>query len=288
MEEFNLTDSEFRALREVIHGLTGIALADGKRQLVKARLQRRLRELRLSRFQEYVDLVAQQGENGAECGELINAITTNKTDFYREAHHFRFVEEHLVPEQRLLAPPGHLRRLRVWHAGCSTGEEPYTMAASLAAAIPPGESWDIRLLASDIDTRVLTHAEKGMYEAARVGPVPEAALRRCFLRGGGSSAGMYLVKDELKRWITWRQINLQAANWPIRPDVRFDAIFCRNVMIYFDKPTRRHLIARFAEWLRPGGYLFLGHSESLLGLSDRFATVGATSFKLLPVPEATR
>lgn len=285
MEEYILKDAEFRQFRELIYKLTGIALAEGKRQLVKSRLSKRLRHYNLGTFQDYYDLVVAQGESGPEITELVNCITTNKTDFFREPHHFQFVSRNIIPEMIKQARWGSIpRRLRIWHAGCSTGEEPYTLAMTLAEALRGEGHWDVRQLASDIDTQVLAHAARGVYERERVSPVPEPLLKHYFLRGRDEKSDFVKVRDELRRQITFKQINLLESPWPIRPDVRFDIIFCRNVVIYFDKPTQRRLFARFQEMLRPGGYLFIGHSESLLGVSDAFESLGRTIYRLPETP----
>jgi chemotaxis protein methyltransferase CheR len=280
MEEKSLTDKEFGLFRGLIHQLTGISLNDGKRQLVQSRLQKRLRHHSLPTFGAYHEMLT-TGADDAEIGTFINCITTNKTDFYREAHHFEFVTKTVIPELALQVRRREREaRLRVWHAGCSTGEEPYTLAITLAEALVGQGNWDVRQLASDIDTSVLAHAEAGVYDAERVAPVPAALLRKYFLRGGGAHEEEYKAKASLREQIAFRQINLLAEEWPIRADVRFDMIFCRNVVIYFDKPTQRCLFARFAERLRPGGYLIIGHSESLLGISDAFESLGHTIYRL--------
>lgn len=268
-------------MKELIYQLTGIALSEAKQQLVQSRLQKRLRALGMRRFQEYYDLVMSQGNDSPERTELVNCITTNKTDFFREPHHFEFVARQFLPERIQQAQRGEgLPRLRIWHAGCSTGEEPYTLAMILREGLQGRGLWDVRQLASDIDTSVLEQAEQGIYEADRVAPVPEPLRRKYFLRGRGAREGSYQVRPELKQQIAFRHINLLDEEWPIRKDVRFDIVFCRNVVIYFDKPTRQRLFARFAEWLVPGGYLFIGHSESLLGHSDAFLSLGRTIYRL--------
>ena len=279
--EVEITDNEFRLFREFIYQRSGIALTEAKKQLVKSRLRKRLRHYNLSRFQDYYDLVVKEGNSSPEVTELVNCITTNKTDFFREPHHFDFVANEVIPAMLQQGEQDETpRRLRIWHAGCSTGEEPYTLAMTLAEAAARQGRWDIRQLASDIDTAVLAHAERGVYEADRVSPIAADLLRKYFLRGGGERKGLYKVKPELQARIAFRQINLLDDNWPIRSDVLFDMIFCRNVVIYFDKPTRQRLFARFEQRLRPGGYLFIGHSESLLGISDAFEALGHTIYRL--------
>lgn len=284
MSDYTIRDSEFILFRDLIYKVTGISLTDAKRQLVQSRLQKRLRHYHFSRFQEYYDLVVRQGDQSPELTELINCITTNKTDFYREPHHFQFVTRQVVPDLVLKAGQGALpRRVRVWHAGCSTGEEPYTLSITLSEALAQSGQWDVRQLASDIDTNVLAHAERGIYEEDRIAPVPEALRRKYFLRGKGEREGFYKVRPSLSTMIAFRRINLLDDVWPIRSDVRFDMIFCRNVIIYFDKETQRRLLTRFHEKLRPGGHLFLGHSESVLGVAHLFESLGGTIYR---IPEA--
>lgn len=278
--EAELTDKEFVLLRDLIYKLTGITLSDAKRSLVRSRLQRRLRLLELSSFQEYYAYLVEHLET-EERTAFINCITTNKTDFFREPHHFDFVTQTVIPEAILRVQRGaDSRRLRVWHAGCSTGEEPYTLAIVLQEALAGKGQWDVKQLASDIDTDVLAHAKRGIYNRDRVDPIPDTLLRRYFLCGTGENADKVMVKPKLKEQIAFRQINLLEEPYPFSAQTRFDFIFCRNVVIYFDKPTQRQLFARFARYLRPDGYLFIGHSETLTGVSDAFQNIGATIYQL--------
>jgi chemotaxis protein methyltransferase CheR len=279
--EIILQPDEFERFRKLIYERAGIALTPAKMQLVQSRLRKRVVAYKLDSFRAYYDLLVEQGENGPEMGNFVNCITTNKTDFFREPHHFKFVTERVIPEAVQRArQQGAGQNLRIWHAGCSTGEEPYTLAITLAQALDGRGAWNWRQLASDIDTNVLAHAERGIYEEDRLNPVPEPLRRKYFLRGAGPQQGYYKVKQSLRDHITFRQINLLAPEWPIRQDLRFDMIFCRNVVIYFDKPTQRTLFARYERLLKPGGYLFIGHSESLLGISDSFENLGHTIYRL--------
>ena len=282
MDDLQLTETEFRLFRDLIYKRTGITLSEAKRQMVKTRLQKRLRHYGFTKFQPYYDLVAAQGENGAELEVLINCITTNKTDFFREPHHFEYIAREIVPELAQRARQGEIApRLKIWHAGCSTGEEPYTLGITLSEAFAKiGGGWDYRQLASDIDTDVLAKAERGIYDSERTATIAPGLLKRYFLRGTGDKSDLMQVKRELRERITFRQINFQADVWPIAPGTQFDMIFCRNVVIYFDKPTQKRLFARFERMLRPGGWLFIGHSESLLGLSDAFQSLGRTMYQL--------
>lgn len=257
---FKITDAEFQQLREFIHSHTGIALSDHKRALVYARLARRLRHHRLDSFADYYQLLTERDPEGQELVEMINCITTNKTDFFREPHHFKFLAERVLPEIRTHVV-GSARRVRLWSAGTATGEEAYTLAMTVREAFPLIESWDIRILATDIDTRVLAHAERGEYSLEQAQRVPQALLQRYFYQGEGQHAGYVQVKPALKEVVRFRRLNLMDDRWPMRG--LFDVIFCRNVIIYFDRETQRRLIERFSQLLRPGGYLMLGHSESL-------------------------
>lgn len=271
----SLTDTEFRQLRDFIYAHTGIALSDHKRALVYARLAKRLRHHQLERFTDYYQLLTEDDPDGHELVEMINCITTNKTDFFREPHHFRFLSEHVFSEIRARAPAQ--RRLRLWSAGTATGEEAYTIAMTVREAFPALESWDIRILATDIDTRVLAHAAEGEYTAEQVERVPIELRHRYFYQGEGANAGWVQAKSALKDLIRFRRLNLMDDPWPMRGP--FDAIFCRNVIIYFDRPTQRRLIERMTQLLRPGGYLFLGHSESLIGAESKLRHVSQSVYQ---------
>jgi chemotaxis protein methyltransferase CheR len=256
-----LTDTEFRQLRDFIHAHTGIALAEHKRALVYSRLAKRLRHYGLEGFAEYYALLTENDPDGDELVEMINCITTNKTDFFREPHHFRFLADHVFPEIRSTSTHAQ-RRVRLWSAGTASGEEAYTLAVAVREAFPAHESWDVRILATDIDTRVLAHAEAGEYSAEQAERIPSELLHRYFYQGEGDNAGHVRAKPILKSLVRFRRLNFMDASWPMRG--LFDAIFCRNVIIYFDRATQRKLIERMTHLLRPGGYLFLGHSESLI------------------------
>jgi len=265
-----INDAEFEAVRRLLYQETGIVLNDGKLDMVRARLAKRLRHHDLPTMGAYVRLLHEQGPNGTERQEFVNCLTTNKTDFFREPHHFDYLRDTLIPQ---VAATGK-RRLRIWSAGCSTGEEPYTLAMTLREECPAGGGWDAKILASDIDTAVLAAAAKGVYDADRLGDVPPDLLRKSFLRGTGANAGKVIVRPEVRDLIGFRQVNFMADEWPVR--TKFDAIFCRNVMIYFDRDTQRRLLTRFAAQLDPNGYLFMGHSENIHWAADTFAPIGNT------------
>lgn len=269
--EFELGDEEFRFLASFMSRETGIVLSEHKRDMVCGRLVKRLRALGLREFSQYCDML--RGPQGhAEVENLVNAITTNITHFFREPHHFEHLHDQvLVP--RLMERPRR-SRLRLWSAGCSSGEEPYSIAMTMADALKGCDGWDALVLATDIDTNVLRRAEAGLYPAAAAGHIPESYRKR-FLRRTGDP-GMVQVADDVRRLVRFRRLNLHET-WPMKG--QFDAIFCRNVAIYFDKPTQRQLFNRYADRLLMGGILYLGHAESLIGVSDRFEVVDKTSYR---------
>ncbi len=267
--EFRLTAAELGMICELAMRHAGIVLNESKRNMIYSRLTRRLRQLRLASFAEYCELLA-SGDIG-ELREFVNCITTNLTAFFREPHHFKHMQTEAVPR---LCERTQDRVLRIWSAGCSTGEEPYSIAMAVLEALPPG--WDVRILASDLDTNVLAHAERGVYDAERVRDLPNGRLRRWFLKGKGANTGKVRVIDEVRRRVTFGQVNL-IHTWPVRGPL--DAIFCRNVVIYFDKPTQRALFDRFAEVLRDGSPLYIGHSETLFRVSERFESLGRTIYR---------
>jgi chemotaxis protein methyltransferase CheR len=263
--EFVLTDREFELLRRFVYEQTGIALGAHKREMLKARLGRRLRALGLQTFLDYYQLLTEGDPAGQERTHFVNAVTTNVTDFFREGHHFRFLAEQWLPGLRGQAARNGDRHLRIWSAACSTGEEPYTIAMVLREALgAAAPCWDIRILASDIDTDALARATAGVYPLERLAGVDPERLRRGFLRGTGANAGLASVRPEVRDLVTFRRVNLMDDPWPVR--TRFDAIFCRNVLIYFDRPTQRRLLGRLIGMLKDDGLLFLGHSESLHGM----------------------
>lgn len=267
-----LGDSEFDFIRHVIGENAGIVLGPNKRQLVQGRLARRLRELGLPSYEAYCDHVRESGPE--ELVGLINALTTNVTAFFRENHHFEALSSYMIPEA--LKRNQHSRRIRMWSAGCSTGEEPYCISMVAAEAIPAGMRWDVKILATDIDSDVIASAQQGIYPMDRLSAVPQARLRRAFRKGVGANAGQAKVHPDVARLVSFRTLNL-LQKWPMSGP--FDIIFCRNVMIYFDQSTRERLVARFAELLAPEGYLCLGHSESIHAGTSPFRLVGKTIYR---------
>ena len=270
--EFVFSNEDFEALRRLVKELTGINLTDQKRELVYGRLARRLRALHLRTFAEYRDLLA--GDGGKEISEFCNAITTNLTSFFRESHHFDYLREHVL-QARAAARTGS-RRLRIWSAGCSTGEEPYSLAMTVLEAIPDLRTWDIKILATDLDSDVLAKAQRGIYAPDRVRPLGPQRLSRFFVERRGKDGPVYEVAPDLTSLITFRQLNLMHS-LPMKGPL--DVIFCRNVVIYFDKDTQRELFARVSHLQRPGDLLFLGHSESLFKVSESYTPIGKTIYR---------
>jgi len=265
--EFHFTDADFERVRATIYEHAGISLNPGKRDMVYSRVARRLRATGFSNFGEYLDHLDVESE---EWQLFVNALTTNLTSFFRESHHFPVLAEHARHHHTPRNGP-----FRVWSSACSTGEEPYSIAMTLVDAFgtfkPP-----VKILATDLDTNVVAHAAAGVYPEDRVAKIPEKDVRRFFLRGKGSSKGMVRVRPELREMIVFRQLNLLSPQWPMRGP--FDIIFCRNVLIYFDKPTQYQLLSRYRPLLRPEGLLFLGHSESVAHAGDLFRLQGKTVY----------
>ena len=272
-----MTGREFALLRELVHRETGIALGPHKRVLLEARLRKRLRALDLESFGAYHDFLLGHDTDGDERRRFVNAITTNETAFFREPAHFTHLTTTWLPIHRATVTAGGPRRLRAWSAACSTGEEPYSIAMTLLDGLDDPAKWDLRLLATDIDTDVLDRAEAGVYPLESVARVPHPVRKRHFLRGVGPQAGTVRVRAEVRGLVTFRRLNFLDDPWPIR--ARFDLIFCRNVLMYFDRPTQAHLVSRLERMLAPHGLLVLGHAENLLGLASDMRRVTSTIYR---------
>jgi chemotaxis protein methyltransferase CheR len=261
--EIIFTDQDFIRIRELLRGWVGIALNDSKRQLVYNRLTKRIRQLGLHSFTHYLDRVEQ---DLGEQEQFINALTTNLTSFFREPHHFPILARHLQQTRKG-------QSIHIWCAASSTGEEPYSIAMTVVEALGERDARRVQILASDLDTQVLDKARSGIYRLDQVAKLNPERLRRFFLRGNGRHHGMVRIKPALQALISFQQINLLDAHWPVEGPL--DAIFCRNVMIYFDKPTQLGIIERFMPLLKADGLMFAGHSESfshaghLIRLSDK-------------------
>ena len=272
--DFVLTDADFSRICALVREHTGIALTDAKRQMVYGRLARRLRALRLVSFADYVELL--ECADVRELQEFTNAITTNLTSFFREAHHFEYLAEQVLPA--VAARAGGAGRLRIWSCACSSGEEPYSIAMVLREQQARLSGLDAKILATDLDSNVLATGAAGVYPAERLQNVSKARAAEFFQQGTGAQQGTVKVAAGLRQLITFKQLNLME-DWPMRGP--FDAIFCRNVVIYFDLETKRALFERMAQLQPPGAILFLGHSESLYRISDRYELIGRTIYRRL-------
>jgi len=268
VKEFEFNSRDFERVRGMIYKRAGIALADSKQEMVYSRLARRLRATGISSFVKYLDDL-EGGKLGNEWESFTNALTTNLTSFFREAHHFPLLAEHVKKHRG--------EQLNIWCSASSTGEEPYSIAMTVCEAFntltPP-----VHIIATDIDTNVLATAANGVYPIDRIDKLTAEQQRRFFLKGKGDKAGMVRARPELRQLITYRQLNLLEEKWDIRGP--FDVIFCRNVMIYFDKPTQRKILSRFVPLMKPDALLFAGHSENFLYVSDSLKLRGKTVYEL--------
>ncbi|WP_179404125.1 CheR family methyltransferase [Burkholderia guangdongensis] len=265
--DFAFTTADFARIRTLIHRRAGISLSDHKRDMAYSRLARRLRALGLDTFRDYLDLL-ERDDDPVEWEAFTNALTTNLTAFFREAHHFPILAEFA---KRRDVP------LSVWCSAASTGEEPYSIAITLIEALGAHASRGATILATDLDTQVLAKAEAGIYTFDQVKHLSPERLKRFFLRGTGAQAGRVKVRPELRAMIRFEQLNLTDADYRIAQP--FDAIFCRNVMIYFDKPTQAQVLARFEPLVKPGGLLFAGHSENFSYVTQAFRLRGQTVYE---------
>jgi chemotaxis protein methyltransferase CheR len=265
----DLTPSEFRRVCDLLYKVCRISLAEGKQPLVKARLWKRIRALGLPGYSEYFALV-ESPEGMPELLFMVDALTTNKTSFFREAQHFDFLKEELSVHFKTR------NRLRIWSAGCSSGQEPYTLAIVLQEALTPARRSDALILATDISQRILAAAREGVYDDEEVGGLSPPRLRRWFATRRDGAKARHRVSDELRRMIRFARLNLMEP-WSMRGP--FDFIFCRNVMIYFDRPTQENLVRRFQGLLRPGGCLVVGHSESLAGRVEGLTYVSPAVYR---------
>lgn len=266
--EFPMTDKDFKEIQNIAYTRTGISLSHHKKNMIYGRLARRLRRLGLGSFAEYLELISQ--DNEVESIEFINAITTNLTSFFRENHHFEYLRSTVLPN--LIKRNAKERRIRIWSAGCSTGEEPYSIAMVLkdCSAL---NSWDVKVLATDLDSNVVQSGKEGVYLRERAENIPDTY--RKFL-STDKQHEYVRVKDSVRSLITFKKLNLMH-DWPMKGP--FDVIFCRNVVIYFNVETQRKLFDRYATILKNDGYLFIGHSENLHKVSNRFDSLGRTIYQ---------
>jgi chemotaxis protein methyltransferase CheR len=270
LREFEFGNEDFNALRRLVKQITGINLSDQKRELVYGRLARRLRALQLKSFAEYREMLDNDG--GQEIVQFCNAITTNLTAFFREPHHFEYLRDHMLTPMLSGAP----RKVRIWSAGCSTGEEPYSLAMTILETVQDLKRWDIKILATDLDSDVLERGRRGVYTEDRLRTMSVQRRSRFFSERRDPDSVCYEANPELKSLITFKQLNLMH---PLPMRGPLDAVFCRNVVIYFDKDTQRDLFSRMAQLQRPGNLLFLGHSESLFKVSEDYALIGKTVYR---------
>jgi chemotaxis protein methyltransferase CheR len=274
--EYDFSDDDFRVLARIAKERTGITLADSKRNLLYGRLSRRLRALKLKAFSEYREYL--EGPDGeAELERFINSISTNHTKLFREPHHFDHLRASIAMSYAQAIKARTAGRLRIWSAGCSSGEEPYTIAMVLKREIPDCAQRDIRILATDIDTDVLAKGARGEYPAKMIEEIPDIYRSLAQPKNKDKSSEFMVMHDDLRTMIAFRRLNLMDEPWPFKGP--FDAIFCRNVMIYFDAATKAKLIERFTRMIRPGGFLYIGHSESLLGAHPGLELIGRTIYR---------
>jgi chemotaxis protein methyltransferase CheR len=271
---FELSKNDFNFLCQYVYDIAGIVLNASKKEMVYRRLTRIIRERKISSFTEYCNLLKAEPEK--EKDYFINAITTNLTSFFREQHHFDYMVQHELPKLIKNSLTNH-KRLRIWSSASSTGEEPYSIAMTLLETMKDSLSqWDAKILATDIDSNVLAAGKSGVYDDRRIEDIPKKLKEKYFHKGVGNNQSKVKVDKELRKLITFKQLNL-LHDWPMKGP--FDIIFCRNVIIYFDKKTQQELFARYYEMLAPGGLLILGHSENLGQYQAHFDNVGRTIFR---------
>ena len=266
--EFTFSDADFERVRKLIYQHAGISLSPIKKDMVYSRLARRLRALNKTSFNDYLDSL--ERGNGDEWERFVNSLTTNLTSFFREPHHFPIFADHL-------RKIGNKRPIKIWCSAASTGEEPYSIAMTVLETFGADVS-NVSIAASDLDTNVLATAQKGIYPVDRLDKLSPERLRRFFLRGTGSQEGYAAVRPEVKRLIEFKRINLLDSSYSVKGPL--DILFCRNVMIYFDKPTQYKILSRFAPMMQPDGLMFAGHSESFLHAADLFKSLGKTVYGL--------
>ncbi|OGP50562.1 MAG: hypothetical protein A2Y79_06620 [Deltaproteobacteria bacterium RBG_13_43_22] len=268
------TETDFIRISRLVYDQCGIHLHNGKKELVKARLGKRIRKGRFGSFREYYDYVVNE-KTGEELIHLLDSISTNFTQFFRENHHFDYLKNHLLPQIKDRAGYNQ-KKFRIWSAGCSSGEEPYTIAITLLESLTPASDWNLKILATDISTRVLNDAQSGIYLKEKIQTLPPGLMKKYFLRGENQWRNYVKVKPPVKSIVTFQRLNLME---PFSFSEPFDCIFCRNVMIYFDKKTREALVNRFYDNLEKEGFLFIGHSESLTGIDNPFQYVKPATYK---------
>jgi chemotaxis protein methyltransferase CheR len=273
MHENELSDKDFHRFRKLVYEKAGINLHEGKKELVRSRLGKRLRHTNFKSLNEYYEHLVNE-DNGEELVQMLDAISTNLTSFFREIKHFEFLEKKIIPDY-LNNGTMPSKVVNLWSAGCSSGEEPYSLFICLNEALSPNGNWKINILATDISTKVLSSARAGVYTHSRIQSIPNPLLRKYFQRGRGKWQGHYRVKPFVRNAIEFKRFNLMD---PFPFKERFHIIFCRNVMIYFDREFQQKLVNKFYDGLVDHGYLFIGHSESLMGTTHKFQYVKPTIY----------
>ncbi|MBV1901290.1 MAG: protein-glutamate O-methyltransferase [Kordiimonadaceae bacterium] len=271
--QFKFRKSDFKLVRELVYSRTGISLSENKQEMVYSRLSRRIRTLEMQSFTQYLSfLESDAGEE--EAGDFVNSMTTNLTRFFRESHHFDYLRNDVL-KKRVEQARQHQRdkKIRIWSAGCSSGMEPYTIAMTVAATLPARENWDVQILATDIDTNMLNAGKAGRYRSRDCEGIP-ASLAERFVSDDGDHIEM---ADSLKRMISFKYMNFMV-EWPVK--TKFDVIFCRNVMIYFDKETQARIVGKFVNLLQTDGVLFVGHAEAMVANFANLRNVGRSSFRV--------
>jgi chemotaxis protein methyltransferase CheR len=268
---YTMSDAELKKFVDLVYKECGIALTSAKKSMLSARLAKRLRALGIESYKEYYNFLTETLGKNDEIFNMVDVVTTNTTHFFRESNHFDYLTKHAVP--RLLEPG---RPLRIWSAGCSSGQEPYTIAMVLADYFETNEG-DFEIVATDISTKVLKIAKQGIYDSEAIENIPVGPKLRYMMRGKGAQLGKWRVIPDLRQKIQFGKLNFMDYDYGIAEP--FDIIFCRNVIIYFDRDTKINLISRFHEHLVPGGYLFIGHSETLNGINADLRPVAPTVYR---------
>lgn len=277
LSNVSLSDKQFQTLSSFIEGELGIKMPPTKKIMLESRLQKRVRALRLPAFKEYLEFVFSEEGKQSELLHMIDAVTTNKTDFFREADHFEYLLHTLLPERSRNASWGIGSPLKLWSAGCSTGEEPYTLAMVLENFREKNSSFAYRILATDISINVLKRAVQAVYTEERIAPVSLENRKKYLLRSKDAKTGLVRIKPHLREKVTFHRLNLMEETFGLRET--FEIIFCRNVIIYFDRINQGKLLRKFYNHLVPGGYLFLGHSETITGLDIPLYSVAPTIYR---------
>ncbi|MGN7611667.1 CheR family methyltransferase [Magnetococcales bacterium HHB-1] len=275
--ESGLSEKDFQRLSRFIYENLGIMMPSSKKTMLSARLQKRLRILKMDSFAEYVDWVLDPKRAGEELVNFIDIVTTNKTDFFREADHFSYLSETAIPELIKTTGAGVKRRFLIWSAACSSGEEPYTMAIVLKEYEAKHGRFDSQILATDLSTRVLQKGKLGVYAQDKVAVVPMEYKKKYMLRSKDRSKGLVRMSKTLRQMIRFQRLNFMDNDYGLRE--KMDIIFCRNAIIYFDRPTTEAIINKFCRYLQPGGYLFIGHSETLNDLNTPLVQVAPTIYR---------